>query len=159
MTEGSDRDGAAVRFPPPFVPLIALGLGLGLEWLVGPIAPPLMGATRFVAGLVLTAAGLGCMFAAIALFRAGGQDPAPWKSSPELISKGIYQRSRNPMYLGMGLLQAALGVLLASLWVVVLVPITWATIYFIAIRHEEAYLVEKFGEAYREYLRRVRRWL
>ena len=159
MTEDDSQDGAAVRFPPPLVAVIMLVVGIVAEWFLGPLATPLAGIARGVLGLLLAAAGLGCMLAAIGLFRKSGQDPTPWKSSPELISSGIYQRTRNPMYLGMGFLQAGIGVLLANLWVVALVPVTWALIYVIAIRHEEAYLTEIFGEDYRAYKSKVRRWL
>ena len=63
------------------------------------------------------------------------------------------------MYLGMGLLQAGLGVLLSNAWIVVLVPVSWLVIYLIAIRHEEAYLERKFGASYASYKASVRRWL
>jgi protein-S-isoprenylcysteine O-methyltransferase Ste14 len=41
----------------------------------------------------------------------------------------------------------------------VLTPVCATTIYLTAIRHEEAYLEEKFGDRYREYKQRVRRWI
>jgi protein-S-isoprenylcysteine O-methyltransferase Ste14 len=63
------------------------------------------------------------------------------------------------MYLGMGLLQAGIGIALVNGWVVAFVPLTWLVIYFVAIRHEEAYLERKFGSAYSDYKRTVRRWL
>jgi len=96
---------------------------------------------------------------AIGLFRKSGQDPAPWASSPELIGEGIYRWTRNPMYLGMGLIQAGLGALFSNMWIVALVPVTWFAIYLIAIRHEEAYLESQFGAPYLEYKKSVRRWL
>lgn len=153
------RDGASVRFPPPFVPLIALGVGALLDWLFGALATPLLGAARLVVGGGLVLAGLGLILAAGNLFRHSGQDPKPWKSTPEIIATGIYRWTRNPMYLGMGLAQAGIGVLLANLWIVALVPVTWLIIYGIAIRHEEAYLATKFGEPYRAYTASVRRWI
>jgi protein-S-isoprenylcysteine O-methyltransferase Ste14 len=39
------------------------------------------------------------------------------------------------------------------------VPAVWWVIYRIAIRHEEAYLEQKFGSAYSDYKASVRRWL
>ena len=159
MTDETKPDGAAVRIPPPIVPVLGLAAGFVLSWSVGPLPNPLGGAPRFVLGGLLVGAGLGLMAAAIGLFRATGQDPKPWESSPELIATGIYRYTRNPMYLAMGLLQGGLGILFAELWSVVLVPVTWTVIYFIAIRHEEAYLAEKFGAPYLEYKGRVRRWL
>ena len=40
-----------------------------------------------------------------------------------------------------------------------LTPVCAIIIFFTAIRHEEAYLEEKFGDSYREYKQRVRRWI
>lgn len=159
MSEHESRSGAAVNFPPPFVPLIAIAAGFAASWLAGPLPNPLLGPARFVVGGLLSLAGLGVMFLAFGHFRETGQDPAPWKDSPELIAKGIYRWTRNPMYLSMGLLQAGLGVLFANMWVVVLVPVTWFAVYLIAIRHEETYLEEKFGPSYSDYKKAVRRWL
>lgn len=158
-SEPEVKDGAAVRFPPPFVPVIALVVGVVLEMWVLPISPPLSSVLRFGVGGLLIVVGLALMGAAFGLFRSTGQDPKPWESTPEIISTGIYGFTRNPMYVSMGLLQAGIGLALGNLWVVLLVPVTWLTIYRIAIRHEEAYLEKKFGSAYGDYKSRVRRWL
>jgi protein-S-isoprenylcysteine O-methyltransferase Ste14 len=157
--ESEPSDGAAVRFPPPFVPLIALALGALVHWLVWPLPLPVAGALRYGIAALLIAVSLALMAAAFGLFRRTGQDPEPWKSTPEIISTGIYRFTRNPMYVSMGLLQAGIGVALANGWVVVLVPAVWGVIYQIAIRHEEAYLEQKFGSAYSDYKASVRRWL
>jgi len=93
------------------------------------------------------------------LFHGSGQDPAPWKSTPEILSKGIYRFSRNPMYVGMALIQTAIALAKANGWMLALVPATLFFIYLTAVRHEEAYLEGKFGDAYIEYKRSVRRWL
>lgn len=160
MPEGAESDdGAAVRIPPPLVPLIALVLGALVHGLAWPLSLPVEGGLRWGVAGVLVALGLGLMAVAMGLFRSTDQDPKPWVSTPEIISTGIYRYTRNPMYLGMGLLQAGFGVLLANAWVVVLVPVTWWTIYQIAIRHEEAYLERKFGSTYTDYKDSVRRWL
>jgi len=152
-------DGAAVRFPPPLVPLIALGVAVAMDGLVGSPGFPLAGLARGSVAVLLLATGLGLAGAAIGLFRGTGQDPKPWRSTPEIISTGVYRFTRNPMYLGVGLLQAGLGVALANTWAVLLGPVTWAVIQRIAIRHEEAYLERKFGAAYTDYRRAVRRWI
>ena len=158
-SDSEAKDGAAVRFPPPFVPVIGLGVGILLEKWVWPISLPLPDVVRYGVGGVLILVGLGLMAAAFGLFRSTGQDPKPWEATPEIISTGIYGFTRNPMYVSMGLLQAGIGVVLANAWVVLLVPLTWATIYRIAIRHEEAYLESKFGSVYLDYKNSVSRWL
>lgn len=159
MSEAEERDGAAVQFPPPFVPVIALVLGAGMQYLVWPLPAPLSGPARYAVGSALLVAGLVVIFAAFNQFKRTGQDPKPWMSTPEIIAVGIYKWTRNPMYLSMGLLQCGIAVLVSNSWMVVLVPVTWGVIYAIAIQHEEAYLERKFGASYLEYKKSVRRWL
>jgi protein-S-isoprenylcysteine O-methyltransferase Ste14 len=130
-----------------------------LHALVWPLRLPFEGIARYGIGVVLAALGCALMGSAIGLFRRSGQDPAPWVSTPEVIATGVYKLTRNPMYLGMGLLQTGIGVALSNGWVVAFVPLTWLAIYFLAIRHEEAYLEQKFGSVYSDYKRSVRRWL
>jgi protein-S-isoprenylcysteine O-methyltransferase Ste14 len=154
-----EADGAAVRLPPPFVPLIALGVGLLVHAFVWPLSLPLAGLARFALAALLLAAGVGLMAGAFGHFQRTGQDPKPWLATPEIIATGVYRFTRNPMYLSMGLLQAGLGVALANAWVVLLVPVTGAVIQATAIRHEETYLERKFGAIYTDYCRSVRRWL
>jgi protein-S-isoprenylcysteine O-methyltransferase Ste14 len=158
-SESEVKDGAAVRFPPPFVPVIALVAGVVLEKWIFPISWPLSNVLRFGLGGLLIVVGLALMAAAFGLFRSTGQDPKPWESTPEIISTGIYGFTRNPMYVSMGVLQAGIGLTIENIWVVLLVPATWTTIYLIAIRHEEAYLERKFGSVYQDYKDTVRRWL
>jgi protein-S-isoprenylcysteine O-methyltransferase Ste14 len=92
-------------------------------------------------------------------FRRTGQDPKPWESTPEIISTGIYRFTRNPMYVGMALMQIGIGIGLGNGWIIALVPPVLVVIYMIAIRHEEAYLERKFGDTYARYKASVRRWL
>ena len=153
-----EPDGAAVRFPPPFVPLITLAVGIALQF-PWPLALPLYGLLRYGLGTLLLLVGLGAMGAAIRLFREIGQDPKPWVTTPAIVSTGVYRFTRNPMYLGMGLMQAGFGVALANGWVLLLIPVTCFVIARVAIRHEEAYLAGKFGAEYTDYKARVRRWI
>lgn len=157
--DANQRDGAAVRIPPPLVYLGAVILGGLLHEWVRPLRLPL--ATGWRIGLALGAAALGVALvaAAIGLFRRTGQDPKPWESTPEILSTGIYRFTRNPMYLGMALLQTGIGIGWANGWIVALVPLVLVAIHHTAIRHEEAYLERKFGDTYRDYRRSVRRWL
>lgn len=163
MTEANDvgekERGADVRIPPPVVPVVMLIVGLGLDHFAAPFGVGPVGLARFAGGAALTAVGLGLLGAAAGLFRKTGQDPKPWEPAPELIIEGIYRITRNPMYVAFGALQAGLGMLFGSYLPGLLVPLTWWIIYLIAIRHEEAYLREKFGAEYEAYLGKVRRWL
>lgn len=157
--QSTERDGAAVRFPPPLVYLLAVltGIGLhlvGLSWRLD-LGPGLRIAAAAASGL----AGVALVGAALGVFRRTGQDPKPWKSTPEIISTGVYRYTRNPMYVGMALLQAAIAFAAANGAILVLVPVSLGVVYRIAVRHEEAYLERKFGAVYIEYKQAVRRWL
>ena len=154
-----DGDGASVRVPPPLVYLAALiAAGLVQRYLF-PLSLNLPRGVRFAAAAVVAAIGFGLMAAAVGLFRRTGQDPKPWRSTPEIISTGVYRITRNPMYVGMALLQAGIGIVRANGWIIALVPVVLAVVYATAVRHEEAYLEETFGDAYLSYKSSVRRWI
>lgn len=155
----TERDGAAVRLPPPLVYLLALIGGVVLNAFVWPLALPLGGAARIAGAAIAGLAGAGLVGAALGLFRQTGQDPKPWVTTPEIISGGVYRWTRNPMYVGMALLLLAFGLGLANAWLIALVPVALAIVYWTAVRHEEAYLERKFGAGYLEYKRSVRRWI
>ena len=154
-----ERDGAAVRFPPPLVYLLAVLAGVLLHWLLYPLPIALPSGVRIGLSVAAALAGVALLGAALGLFRRTGQDPRPWASTPAIISTGVYRVTRNPMYVGVALLQAAIGLGVANGWIVALVPVSLAVVYFIAVRHEEAYLAGKFGAAYVAYTATVRRWL
>jgi protein-S-isoprenylcysteine O-methyltransferase Ste14 len=157
----SDTDHAAVRFPPPVIGILTIVVGYLLGQ-VAPIADDVLlpsphrywfgGALAILGGLVLGAW-------PIRLFQKIEQDIKPWTSTPELVVAGPYRYSRNPMYLMMLIVCIAFSIILDEAWVLVLTPVCAVAIYLMAIRHEETYLEEKFGESYLAYKDSVRRWI
>ena len=76
-----------------------------------------------------------------------------------LVTTGIHGWSRNPIYVGMFLLYAGIGLAACSPWVLILaVPLVIILRYGVVAR-EETYLEQRFGDTYRDYKARVRRWL
>src|SRR5205814_937857 len=148
--------GALVRFPPPLVFLLSMGAGVGLQ-MVQPLRITALG-VRF-SGVAVMLAGLALIAVAFRLFRKSGQEPAPWEPTPSLAFAGPYRFTRNPMYVGMTSIPLGVGLLLGNLWIGGLALLSLFVVHFIAVRPEEAYLTERFGEPYRAYLRRVRRYL
>jgi protein-S-isoprenylcysteine O-methyltransferase Ste14 len=63
------------------------------------------------------------------------------------------------MYLGLSLFQLGLGIALGNAWIAALAPLALAIVHVLAVRPEEAYLTEKFGDPYLRYIARVRRYL
>ena len=157
--ESGGYDGAAVRFPPPLVYLIAVIAGVLLHAFVFPLPLSLPLSTRVSVAVLAAVLGLALIRSAFGHLKRTGQDPKPWKSTPEIVSTGVYRFTRNPMYVGMALIQLGIGIGLGNGWIIALVPPVLAVIYMIAIRHEEAYLERKFRETYIKYKASVRRWL
>lgn len=150
-------DSSGVRFPPPLV--YAGGLVLG--WLVDRAWPASLFDARgwWVVAIPIAAAGLALVVAALGLFRRAGTDPLPMRPTSALVFAGPYRFTRNPMYLGMALVYVAAAILLDLPWAFVLLPLVVVVIRTQVIAKEERYLESKFGDAYRLYRVRVRRWL
>jgi protein-S-isoprenylcysteine O-methyltransferase Ste14 len=161
QAESAER-GANVRFPPPavYVAFILLGWGLSYAAALPVPAPQYVPRTvSLAAGVAILLAGFWLNADAWKLFQRTGQHPAPWKPSPELVLSGAYRFTRNPMYLGMTCIQAGLGLAVNNLWITLLAPFSLLAVHFLAIVPEEKYLTEKFGESYRSYTTKVRRYL
>lgn len=158
--ETSESKGANVRFPPPLIYLISLLAGAAANRFVIRLPFPLdSGPLLTAVGVLVLASGVAALVMSFRHFQRTNQDPKPWKPTPEIIDTGIYAYSRNPMYVGMALMLAGFGFLFANLWMLGLVPVALVLNYVIAVRPEEAYLEELFGEPYVDYKRRVRRWI
>ena len=74
------------------------------------------------------------------------------------MNYGPFRFTRNPLYLGLALLYLGIALWLGVLWPVVLLPALILLVQQVVILREEAYLESRFGEAYRAYRARVRRW-
>ncbi len=152
---GAPRQPAAGMFlPPPLYPLLAVVTGWLLQ-LWHAITLPRDTVAAVTAAL---AAALLLQGAWRALRRA--RTPLePWQPTRALVTDGVFRQSRNPVYLAFLLVQAALAWWWANGWILILLPVTWLLLDRLQVRREEAYLLRQFGDAYRDYCRRVRRWI
>jgi protein-S-isoprenylcysteine O-methyltransferase Ste14 len=147
----------------------------------GVIAPaPLLYAAAFVVGAMLhaafpatalpvdlapwSAAALLASGAILAVssrrtLEAAGTNADPTLPATTLVVTGPYGFSRNPMYVARTLLYLGLGLTMNALGVLAtLVPVL-PIVHYGVVKREERYLEGKFGDAYRRYRSRVRRWL
>lgn len=154
MTRSPDSPGVVV-FPPVLFGA-TLVAGLILHWL-RPVAvlPALV--ARLVGIVVLVASGL-LVRSAEAAMRRAGTDPRPDHPSLAIVTDGPFRFTRNPMYVGTTGLYVAVSLLVNALWPLVLLPML-AVLHWGVVRREERYLEGKFGEPYRLYRLRVRRWV
>lgn len=110
------------------------------------------------AGLAFTVPGLALLLHAGVSFIKAKTGLLPFSDATSLVTDDFYRFSRNPMYLGMVLLLFGVATVLGSLSALFpVVAFAWI-IDRQFIRNEEAFLLEKFGEEYQAYMRRVRRW-
>lgn len=150
--------GARVSVPAPLVFVVSVSAGVGVGYVL-PLRTHLPRGIALIAAYLLLAAGLGLFISALRRFWRARQNPLPWTPTLSLEFSGPYRFTRNPMYVGMTLLQLGLGTWMNHLWVLLFALPALAVVHFTAVLPEEAYLIEKFGDPYRQYLSRVRRYL
>ena len=156
MTELAHRPRTLILPPAPYAAAI-----LGGWWLDRQVhALPLdLGAITRPLGWLLLGLGLALFILTLVTFRRHRTTVNPYQAASSLCTEGPFRFSRNPIYVGDWFILAGVSLLLATGWPLVFAPLIWAMLRYGVIRHEEAHLEARFGDAYRDYRSRVRRWL
>lgn len=112
-----------------------------------------------IAGAILLAAGVLLMSLCVRRFNKAGTNIPTNLPVNALVTEGPYRFSRNPIYVSMTAIYVGLGLLLDNGWIIaLLIPLLLIMRYGVIAR-EERYLETRFGDPYRDYKTRVRRWL
>jgi protein-S-isoprenylcysteine O-methyltransferase Ste14 len=159
----TDTGTAGVIARPPLLFLAALLLGFVLDHLL-PLPFPVarIGSFHWISAIIagsLILTGIAVFTAGIRNFSRAATPVQGNKPTRTLVTTGIHGWSRNPIYLGMFLVYAGIGLAVRSPWILILVLPLAVTIRYGIVAREEAYLEPRFGDAYRDYKARVRRWL
>ncbi len=101
---------------------------------IWPLPFAFSGSIRLALALAIAVPSVVLVVGALRLFRAAGQDPKPWVATPEIVRAGVYRFTRNPMYLGLALLQAAIGISLGNFWIVLLGSLSCLLVQITVIR-------------------------
>lgn len=165
MTFAHGQLGAAetanIKIRPPVLLIVAVVLGLALDHILPlPFELPrdegwmhkLIPSTLLFLGLAISAA-------SVRNFSRSGTPVPGNRPVRTLVTEGIHRWSRNPMYVGMLLIYLGIGVGVRSLWILALTPLIIIALRYAAVGREEMYLEQRFGDSYRDYKARVRRWL
>lgn len=110
-------------------------------------------------GLIPFAIGIGINLLADNAFKRVNTTVKPYETSTTLITDGVFQFTRNPMYVGFVLILLGVAIFVGSLspyLIVVLFPILMKKIFII---FEEQMLEQTFGNTWLTYKQQVRRWL
>jgi protein-S-isoprenylcysteine O-methyltransferase Ste14 len=151
-------DTARVLVRPPIALVLAIIGGIALDrllplpWLPSDLPAGWIGWAVFVLGLALL------VWAAVTITKAGSNVPTN-QPTTTIVESGPYRFSRNPIYIGMFLGLIGLAIALNTLWLLVVMVLFALILRYGVVAREEAYLERKFGDAYRGYRSRVRRWL
>lgn len=155
MTEYKDH--AYVKIHPPVLLLMHIVGAFLLNWLL-PL-PFVFTKPLDWTGFIFVLIGLGFAFSAVSQFGRMRTTLDPHGSVTAIVTSGPYRFSRNPIYLGFVCTLIGLPLALRNYWGVVLSPLLMILMVQLVIKHEEAYLEEKFRDVYTSYKSRVRRWL
>jgi len=150
-------DNPRTRVPPPLFVLVFVLIGLGLQWVHPLYFVP--GHLRLILSILLIGGGLAVTISCAVKFKRAKTGIKPWEATTRIIATGLYRFSRNPIYCGFILVGLGIAFAVNNLWIALLqIPLIFALDKFI-IQKEEIYLEEKFGEEYRAYKKKVRRWV
>jgi protein-S-isoprenylcysteine O-methyltransferase Ste14 len=158
---GNETAGVIAR--PPLLFLAALLLGFASDHVLAvPFPVPRIGPAHWIGAIIagaLILMGIAVIAAGIRNFSRAGTPVPTNEPTRALVTTGIHGWTRNPIYLGMFLVYGGIALAVRSPWILILaLPLAIAIRYGVVAR-EEAYLERRFGDAYRDYKARVRRWL
>ena len=147
------------KIPPP---LVALLIAAGM-WCLSTLTPVILLTSTIKIALVFGFISVGIFFAlsgAIS-FRLAKTTVNPLKpdTASALVTSGIYQFTRNPMYIGFVAFLFAWASYLGSAWAVALIILYMAYIQRFQIAPEERALTALFKDEFTAYKKQVRTWL
>ena len=149
-------DHAQVISYPPMIMLFSANLSVSLSYVLGYRIEALASGAG---GLFFMFLSIIIIFLAIKQFTNIEEDPNPTTSSKSIIAVGIYNWTRNPMYLGLIFFQFGLGLVLKFEIISAFSLLTFIIFNYFVVKREEEYLERKFEDIYLVYKKKVRRWL
>jgi protein-S-isoprenylcysteine O-methyltransferase Ste14 len=154
------RDTAGVVAAPPLIFGAALILATAMHLAVSAVhIVERPGTVLRAAAIALIIGGLLLSGVVMRVFGRAGTPVPPYRPATRLVTSGPYRYSRNPDYVGQTLLYVGIALVANSWWPLLLLPLVLVVVQRGVIEREERYLEARFGQEYRDYKVRVRRWL
>lgn len=152
---------APMRFP---LPILIFGASVilsviartfvPLPWIGKPLADLVM-----MFGLITIIGGVWIVGAAAFAMRSAETTVRPDRPATHFLTKGPFRFSRNPIYLGMAMILFGIGAAAGDLWSFLFALLACIALQRFAILPEERHLESRFGKLYRDYCKKVRRWI
>ncbi|MBN9074271.1 MAG: isoprenylcysteine carboxylmethyltransferase family protein [Rhizobiales bacterium] len=147
----------------PWPPLIFVGATAASILLQLLYEPPWIGQPvsdiLFAVGWLLVLAWAALLASALRAMKTGKTTVHPTKAATHLVTSGAFALSRNPIYLGNTLVLIGIGLIAGMAWFPVMALVAAFLTQKLAIEPEEQHLAARFGKKYRDYAKRVRRWI
>lgn len=132
---------------------IALGYIAPLPW------PGTDDQPAHLVGLGIGAAGIVLLIWALHTLRSHGTTFLPDAAATTLVTTGPYRRFRNPIYLADTMILLGAAEVTKNIWLVMAAAVFGGLVTMLAILPEERHLEHRFGDAYRDYKSKSRRWI
>jgi protein-S-isoprenylcysteine O-methyltransferase Ste14 len=150
----------ALLIPPPLLFVLTFLAGIGMQHLLPmTIGAPSIIRTGHVVGEGLVAAGILLALSCMAIFLLARTTLIPFDTAANLVTRGPYRLTRNPMYVSLVLVYVGMVGVFTQPWPLFLLPLPTAIIHGVVVPFEEARMREVFGDAFEEYCSKVRRWI
>ncbi len=149
------------KIPPPIVTVLFAVLVYGSSPYLPDIQIPASNTARNTASLITFIIGFGIMLSAGIAFRKFQTTVNPLKpdTASSLVTGGIFNVSRNPMYLGMLLMLGAVCLKFNIFGSLVFMPIYVLYMNKFQIAPEEEAMLKLFGDDFTSYKNNIRRWI
>lgn len=145
---------------PPIVYVAAVAAAIVLNWLVPlPWIPGPLGELLFAVGWLVVGGALAIDITAMRTMARAKTTIMPHRGSDHLVTSGPFSFTRNPIYLGNTMLMIGIGLIAGIVWFILLAPVAALVTQKLAIEREERHLEMRFGKKYRDYAKKVRRWI
>jgi len=159
VAQSGVRDRPSVFPWPPVLLLANVAAAVGLGWFQ-PLGWP--GVNDFAArtvGLSIGGLGIALMMWSVWTLRAAQTTVLPHQGATNLVTSGPFRRFRNPIYLADTMILLGVAEVTKNIWFVAAAAAFVVLVTWLAILPEERHLGARFGEDYRAYKARSRRWL
>jgi protein-S-isoprenylcysteine O-methyltransferase Ste14 len=133
---------------------VVLGLTVPLPWIAGPL-----GDILFAVGWLVIVAVVALWITSVRTMTRAKTTLNPTGEPSHLVTTGPFAITRNPLYLANTLLMIGVGLVSGIFWFIVLAFVAAFATQKVSIEFEEKMLSTKFGKKYKDYAKKVRRWI
>jgi len=144
-------------------PVLVFGVTAFLMWIISEYLPKAFLGFSTAMWVIYLVASVGLFFGVLGVVQFASNkttvNPHKPENSSSVVKNGVYKYTRNPMYLGLLIVLISCAIYFGSGYSLLMIPIFIWYMNTYQIKPEEEMLVQLFGDEYRGYKQKVRRWI